>query len=94
MINCTAEMLDVGCCTVCYLFILIFKRKNSTKLIFLLGDAFYKGQSNKNRTPAIKHSSQKLAILLLRFNTAICRVGDMHSENTQVHTVVSLLLWR
>ena len=30
----------------------------------------------------------------LRMDTAICRVGDMHSENAQVHTVVSLLLWR
>ena len=27
-------------------------------------------------------------------NTTICKVGDMHSENAQVYTVVSLLLWR
>ena len=39
-------------------------------------------------------SSQKLASLLLRINNAICREGDMHSESTQVHTVVSLLLSR
>ena len=30
------------------------------------------------------HSLQKLAALLLHINTAICRVRDMHSENTQV----------
>ena len=40
------------------------------------------------------HSKQKLATLLLRIDTAICRVGDMHSENVHVHTVVSLLLRR
>ena len=40
------------------------------------------------------HSSQKLATLLLCIDTASCRVGDVHSENSQVHTVVSLLLWR
>ena len=34
------------------------------------------------------HSSQKLATLLLRIDTAICRAGGMHSENAQVHTVV------
>ena len=39
------------------------------------------------------HSSQKLATLLLRIDTAIYRVGDLHSENSQIHTVVSLLLW-
>ena len=54
----------------------------------------YKGQSNKTLTPAIKtHSSQKLTTLL-RIDTAICSVGDMHCENAQVRTVVSLLLWR
>ena len=39
-------------------------------------------------TPNIRHktySSQKLATLLLRIDTAICRVGEMHSENAQVH---------
>ena len=40
------------------------------------------------------YSSQKLATLLLRIDTARCRVGEMHSENALVHTVVSLLLWR
>ena len=40
------------------------------------------------------HSSRKLATLLLRIDTAICRVADMHSENAQVHKVDSLLLWR
>ena len=35
------------------------------------------------------HSSQKLATLLLRIYTAICRIEYMHSENSQVHTVVS-----
>ena len=39
------------------------------------------------------HSSQKLATLLLHIDTATCKVGDMHSEKGQVHTVVSLLLW-
>ena len=32
--------------------------------------------------------------MLLHMDTAICRVGDMHSENAQDHTVVCLLLWR
>ena len=40
------------------------------------------------------YSLQKLATMLLHVNTAIYRVGDMHSQNAQVHTVVSLLLWR
>ena len=40
------------------------------------------------------HSLQKLATLLLCIDTAICSVGDIHSENTQIHTVVSLLFWR
>ena len=31
------------------------------------------------------HPSQKLATLLLRIDTAICRVRNMHSENAQVH---------
>ena len=35
----------------------------------------------------------KVGTLLLRVDTAICRVGDMHSENAQIHIVVSLLLW-
>ena len=30
------------------------------------------------------HSSQKLATLLLSIDTAICRVGDMHSESPHV----------
>ena len=40
------------------------------------------------------HSSQKLATLLLHIDTVIYRVGEMHSENAQVHKVVSLLFWR
>ena len=49
----------------------------------------------KNKHTLKTHSLQKLATLLLRIDTAICRVGDNHSENAQVHTVVSyLLLWR
>ena len=48
----------------------------------------------KTENPPKTHSSQKLATQLLRIDTAIYRVGDMHSENAQVHTVVSLLLWR
>ena len=36
------------------------------------------GQSNKNRSPAIKHIPHKSLTLLLRIDTAICRVGDMH----------------
>ena len=34
------------------------------------------------------HSSQTLATLLLRIDTATRRVGDIHSENAQVHAVV------
>ena len=45
------------------------------------------------RTRHKTHSSQKLATLL-SIDTAICMVVDMHSENAQIHTVVSLLLWR
>ena len=36
------------------------------------------------------HSSQKLAKLLLRIDIAICRVGDMHCENAQVHILLFL----
>ena len=46
----------------------------------------------KTEHPPKIYSSQKLATLLLRIETAICRLGGMHSESTQVHTVVSLLL--
>ena len=35
----------------------------------------------KTEDPPKTHSSQKLATLLLRIDTAICRVGDMHSEH-------------
>ena len=48
----------------------------------------------KTEHPHKIHSSQKLATLLLRIDSTICRVEDMHSENAQVHTLVSLLLWR
>ena len=50
----------------------------------------YEEQSNETEHPPlnISYSLQKLATLLLRIDTVICRVGDMHSENIQVHTVV------
>ena len=48
----------------------------------------------KTSTRYKTHSLQTLATVLLRIYTAISRVGDMHSENAQVHTFVSLLLWR
>ena len=53
-----------------------------------------RGSQIKTDTRHKTHSSQKLATLLLRTDTPIYGVGDMHSENAQVHTVVPLLLWR
>ena len=53
----------------------------------------YKWSQMKNEHHHKTHSSQKLAKLLC-IDTAICRVGNVHSENAQVHTVVPLLLWR
>ena len=48
----------------------------------------------KTSTRHKTHSSQTLATLLLPIYTAISRMGGMHTENAQVHTFVSLLLWR
>ena len=46
-----------------------------------------RGVKCKLNTHHKTHSSQKMATLLLHIDTAICRVGDMHSENAQAHTV-------
>ena len=66
-----------------------YQKQVSRKLYYIILNLWYiRGSQMKTRHKT--HSSLKLATLLLRIDTAICRVGDMHSENALVHTVVYL----